>query len=555
VRPAFLLIRNHILGLRSAIRELKRQPKLKVVVIGGFSITWLCGLSWLFYSGFDFLYSLGGAAFFLVQRLFTLFFMGLGLMLMLSGAVTGYSNLLQSPELRRLITWPVPLRDLFYYSLVRTTLMSSWAFFFIIVPFIGAFGVYRGWHVGMILWSVAFSAPFVMLFSGLGVLMMLLIVRWIPRGRTLALLAVLLVTFGLWKARTHVELIRNNQQEDIMNLARFVPGLEFSSQPLLPNGWMARGILALAQQDWTRGLLYLTLLCSSVGVLFLLIARVGSWLYPSTLQRQNTSVGDWAQCDSRVSRFLHSLFPGTGPARAFGIKDALVFVRDPSQWSQFLIFFGLLSLYFLNLGSLGYDDLDKPWANLIAFLNMFSLSAVMSSLSSRFVFPQLSLESKTLWLVALAPVSLTRMMLIKFVLSSGALLLIGGTLTMLSNAMLDLPEFSLRLSTLLMPCVAFALAGMATGLGAIFMETEAKTPAQILSGYGGTLNLILTLLTVILLVLVPGIVSHLSTSDMMPAGIEAWLFPLTSLYIVLISLLAGALPLYLGHRSLSNRDF
>jgi hypothetical protein len=78
---------------------------------------------------------------------------------------------------------------------------------------------------------------------------------------------------------------------------------------------------------------------------------------------------------------------------------------------------------------------------------------------------------------------------------------------------------------------------------------------EILSGYGGTLNLILTLLTVILLVLVPGMVSHLTTSDMMPDEIVPWLYPLTLLYIVLISLLAGGLPLYLGHRKLTHRDF
>lgn len=138
MRPCFLFIRNHFFEMRTAVRNLHEQPKLKVAVITLFSLSWLAGLSWLFYAGFDFLYRLGGAAFFLVPRLFTLFFMGLGFMLMLSGAVTGYANLFQTPEVRRLLTWPVPMRDLFYYSLVKSTLMSSWAFFFIIIPFTGS---------------------------------------------------------------------------------------------------------------------------------------------------------------------------------------------------------------------------------------------------------------------------------------------------------------------------------------------------------------------------------------------------------------------------------
>src|SRR5690606_12587571 len=183
--------RNHLFELQTAARLVHEQPKIKVLLIGSFSLGWLGSLSWLFYAGFEFLYKLGGAAFFLVPRLFTLFFMGLGFMLMLSGAVTGYANLFQTPEIRRILTWPVPLRDLFYYSLVKSTLMSSWAFFFIIIPFIGAFGVYRDWSPAMLMWSAVCSVPFVMLCSGLGVMLMLVLVRWVPRGRTLALLAVL----------------------------------------------------------------------------------------------------------------------------------------------------------------------------------------------------------------------------------------------------------------------------------------------------------------------------------------------------------------------------
>lgn len=556
MRPAFLLIRNHLFELRTALREIRSQPKLKVVVVSGFSVCWLGGLSWLFHEGFDFMYRLGGgAAFFLVPRMFTLFFMGLGFMLMLSGAVTGYATLFQTPEVRRLLTWPVPLKDLFYYSMVRGTLMSSWAFFFIIIPFIGAYGVYRDWHPAMLPWSVAFSIPFVMIFSALGILCMLLIVRWVPRGRTLALLAVLGLSYLGYRAALYMREVQAAQTDDMMVLVQFVPGLELASFPLMPNGWMANGILSLARGDPGRGVMYLLLLASSVGVLFLFLAGIGTRMYPAILQRQLTGSNAVTLRASPVSRILQAVVPGRVAARAYGIKDTLIFLRDPSQWSQFVIFFGLLALYFLNLGSLGYSTLNDTWSNLIAFLNMFSLSAVMSSLSARFVFPQLSQESRTLWMVGLAPHSLSQLMMIKFRLSAVVLLTVGLGLSSLSNWMLGIGDLSLALSRVLMPSVAVALAGMSTGLGAIFMETGAKTPAQILSGYGGTLNLILSLVTVILLVLVPGVVSHLLISGVPHPALAGRVFPLTALYIVLISTLAAGIPLALGHRTLSSRDF
>lgn len=555
MRAATLLIRNHLFELHTALRMLHEQPKLKVVLISTFSVGWLVCLSWLFYAGFDFLYRLGGAAFFLVPRLFTLFFMGLGFMLMLSGAVTGYANLFQTPEVRRLLTWPVPMRDLFYYSLVKSTLMSSWAFFFIIIPFIGAFGVYRGWNLFMLAWSLFFSVPFVMLCSGLGVLLMLIIVRWIPRGRTLALLGCLALVFAGYAAVNYMRELKANQTEDMMVLVNFVPGLQLASYPLMPNSWMAQGILSFASDDPVRGSLYLLLLCSSVGMLFLFLARFGSWVYPQSLQRQMVGSNVLALQASRPSRFLQTVFPGRSALRAYGIKDSLLFLRDPSQWTQFLIFFGLLALYFLNLGSLGYNDLDPVWSNLIAFLNMFSLSAVMSSLSARFVFPQMSLESRTLWMVGLAPTSLGKLMLIKFFLAGMTLSFVGSSLAALSNSMLEITASSLFLSRLMMPSVGFALAGMSTGLGAMFMELGPKTPAQILSGYGGTLNLILTLLSVILLVLIPGIVAHLTLINIGFMQAVGHVTLITSVYILVVSLLAGGIPLFLGYRKLGSRDY
>ena len=42
------------------------------------------------------------------------------------------------------------------------------------------------------------------------------------------------------------------------------------------------------------------------------------------------------------------------PVRLLILKDLRTFRRDPAQWSQFLIFFGLLAFYFLNIPRLGY---------------------------------------------------------------------------------------------------------------------------------------------------------------------------------------------------------
>ena len=47
------------------------------------------------------------------------------------------------------------------------------------------------------------------------------------------------------------------------------------------------------------------------------------------------------------------------------VKDLRVFRRDPVQWSQFVIFFGLLALYFLNIRRFQYGEPLRRWMNMI----------------------------------------------------------------------------------------------------------------------------------------------------------------------------------------------
>lgn len=549
-----LLIRNHWYVLRHGLRLVREQSFLKSCFIASFSVGWLVSLSLIFYSGFRFLNELGSGGFFLVPRLFSLFFLGLGVMLVLSGAITGYATLFQSTEIRRLICWPIPMSDLLRYCFIKVTLMSSWAFFFIIVPFIGAYGVLKGWPIAMILWASLYSVPFVMLFAGAGIFLVLFIVRFIPRGAVMRKLGILLLLLATMWAIHYSNQVAEADRNNLMVLIRLVPGLNLASNPLVPSAWMAEGILSLSQGEIRRGGMYFALLASSVPVLGILLATVGARWFTEAFQRNFASQRPMSTEASKFSRFLHGFAPWAGGMRSFAIKDILNFVRDPSQWTQSLIFFGLLGIYFLNLRSMGYHRSAPVWNNMIAFLNLFSLCAVMSSLSSRFVYPQMSLEGKTLWVVGLAPMSMVRLMWSKFLIAFVGLVVVGGGLTLLSNGMLTLPFTSQVITWMMVPCMAFSLAGLASGLGGSYMSTRPSTPSEILNGYGGTLNLILSLICVMVMVLPPAIASHtlISRPDVIST---ASLIAIAGVYLAAVAMMFGGLPLMIGARSLSNRDY
>src|SRR6185369_11869071 len=106
------------------------------------------------------------------------------------------------------------------------------------------------------------------------------------------------------------------------------------------------------------------------------------------------------------------------------IKDIKSFMRDPAQWSQVLIFFGILTLYIGNLRNFSYP-LDQPfYQNLIASLNLGATSMTLATMTSRFIFPLISLEGRRFWILGLLPIERRQIMISKFLFAaSGSLLL------------------------------------------------------------------------------------------------------------------------------------
>ena len=132
--------------------------------------------------------------------------------------------------------------------------------------------------------------------------------------------------------------------------------LAFCQNPLWPSRWMSAGLLASAKGDWPQAGYYLMVLSAHAGLAYLAAAVVARDLYRrgySRVQGGRTSRRRRGLffLDAVVHRLFFFL---PHPIRLLILKDLRTFLRDPAQWSQFLIFFGLLAFYFLNIRQLGY---------------------------------------------------------------------------------------------------------------------------------------------------------------------------------------------------------
>ncbi len=238
----------------------------------------------------------------------------------------------------------------------------------------------------------------------------------------------------------------------------------------------------------------------------------------------------------------------TGPAtRALLVKDFRTFWRDTSQWAQTLILFGLLALYIINLRHFTQNANNQFWIFLISFLNLGACSLNLATLTTRFVYPQFSLEGKRIWIVGMSPLGLQRVVTTKFWLAFVAALTVTLTLVIASCHMLRLPVERTVYFALAISVMTFTLTAMAIGLGVLYPNFKEENPSKIVSGFGGTFCLVMSFLYIVCAVALLAIGSPWpfkgGASPLPPVMLGNGLF-------LLISMLLGVVPLWLGLRRL-----
>lgn len=406
-----------------------------------------------------------------------------------------------------------------------------------------------------VVWTLLLSVPFLFLCCGIGSVLVLIFVRWVPRGPVLRIAGAVAAIAGV--ALLYVSLRFGGDGGDApqFRLSRIIPGLRLAGNPLVPGYWFSEGIMSLTRGQWARGGMLACALPSSALLMFMVFEWVGTAVFYECWQLATSGSGRRAHGSRAFVVADRALGFLPRDMRAMLMKDLRGFFRDPVQWSQALIFFGLLAMYFAHLRSFNYHELGDGWRTAMVFLNLFSVASVMCSMAARFSYPQLSLEGHGFWILGLSPASMRRILLTKFAGSAVGLVSVSVGLTLLSSVMLG-TEPGMRTTLLFIAAaVALALSGMSNGLGAAFIDLRERNPAAIVSGFGGTLNLVMSLAFMLAVILPFGMLYFLRATEEL--GLRAFRAGLavSSVWLVLVTLAATVVPLAAGYRSLRTRDF
>ncbi len=425
----------------------------------------------------------------LAGKLLGLILLGFFAILVLSNIITALSSFFLARDLDLLVSGPVDWLKLYLAKLLETTVHSSWMVTLLAIPMFAAYGrVYEGgWWFPVV--SASVFLPFLVIPAVIGSAVTLLLVNIFPARRTRDILSVIavLAAGGIVLLFRLVRPERLARPEGFRSLVDFVTVLRTPTSPMLPSEWAARGVMSWLQ--YRLDYLPFYLLWTSAATAIVLGAVLHRALYLKGFSKAQESGVQWAR--GRVWRRIGMvvLRPLSVLKRELVFKELRLFFRDTTQWSQLILLGVLVVVYVFNIKYLPLhgDGMTFFLINIVPFLNLVLAGFVLASIAARFIFPAVSLEGRTLWLLRSSPMEVRDLLWAKFWVGTLPLLVLALAIVAVTDYLLDVSPFMFAVSVLTIAFMTFAVAGMALGFGTLFPQFETENAAQIPTSFGGLL--------------------------------------------------------------------
>ena len=549
---------------RHEVAGVRHQSKLKVGVITiAAALLWF-GAFMFFRMGFRWVMFFGGQGGadlnfgdVLMARLLSILTLAIFMLLIFSNVLVAFSTLYRSKEVVYLLQAPIRYDHFFYARFLECVVFSSWSLAFLGSPLMLAYGLATQAPLVFYVAVGAFFLPLIIVPAAIGANITMVLARVFPRLKPSWMVGLGALVVGLFFLYIR-NVLRGTRLSDDTILPVFLQATGRAQHWLLPSHWASQGVLASARHEVGESLFWFLLIASTAVVLMMVSGWVAQRLFfpgfsfLAGQDRQRIRPLHRGLLN-RVERMLGFI---PNPARALTVKDIKLFWRDPTQWSQFVIFFGIMAIYTANLRSTSRYYEDDMWRSWIACLNVGSVTLILATLTSRFVFPLVSLEGRRFWIIGLGPMTFRGLVWQKFWLSVATTSLFTVGLAFLSATMLKLEPIYFWMTVYSVVIANFGLAGLAVGLGALYPNFNEDNPARIVSGLGGTLNLLMSVGYITVVVAAQTLVLQWHAIGRF-ASPQLFRYALAGAVATggLVTLACVALPMYFGLRNLRDMEY
>jgi ABC-2 type transport system permease protein len=425
----------------------------------------------------------------LAGKLLGLLLLSFSAILLLSNIIAALSSFFLARDLDLLVSSPVDWLSLYGSRLFETALHSSWMVVLLALPMLTAYGLAFHGDMGYVLAALAGFLPFLIIPSALGSAVTLVLVNVFPARRTRDILSVI----GVMAAAGLVVLFRLIRPEQLArpegfrSLVEFISVLRGSSSPFLPSDWLQR--VLMGSLTGRGDLLPLYLLWSTAAGFVVLGALLHWRLFGIGFTRAQEGAQRLAR-EGAGTRLLRKLLKPLGTLRReLVLKELRVFFRDSTQWSQLILLAVLVVVYVVNIRYLPLkgDGMTFFIVNVIPFLNLALSGFVLASIAARFLFPAVSLEGRTWWLLRSSAMSMRDLLWAKYWTGTLPLLVLAVGIIAVTNVLLKVSPFMFAVSLGTITLMTFAIAGLAIGFGTMYPRFESENAAQIPTSFGGLL--------------------------------------------------------------------
>ncbi|MBM4329230.1 MAG: hypothetical protein FJ118_18955 [Deltaproteobacteria bacterium] len=431
----------------------------------------------------------------------------------ISSIITAFSTFFLSEDLELIMASPAEAPALYASRFIETMIDSTWMVLVFGLPVFLAYGrVFSASWSFYALSSAAFLCLLIMTTSA-SILVAQVLVKTFPvrKLRDLFILVGLLVFVGVYL------IFRMVRPEEFLNPEGFASVMDYlsvmsePSSPFLPTTWILELVRPyITGYGWGDIPFYCALLVTAAAGAYRLVGHYHQVSHFPGFSKATEGRG------ARLSRSrLVDLFDRVlellvdAQTRRLILKELLLMARDWGRISQLLLLSALIVVYLYNFSVL--PNLDDPAAtrflkNTVAFINIGLAGFVLASLGVRFLFPTMCAEGRAFWILKGAPVSLKKVLWVKFFFYLVPMTALGLFLAIVTNRILGLGPFMFVVCTATVAALTVGITALSIGMGVLHADLKLTDPNRAFTGFGAMLTMIyagLAVAAVILLEVYP----------------------------------------------------
>jgi ABC-2 type transport system permease protein len=428
------------------------------------------------------------------SMILNLLFFSLFLMLFFTSFFAAINQIYTSKDLEMLHKSPISLSSFINGQLLKTYIMTTWMSLIFIIPIFAFFTEFYEVSYLTLIYSIILCLIFFTLTTTSAYILASIYPIIIPGKHVKTLGKILLAGLAIIITKSIILISSstvNLTLNDTSALDGIAPFLNRFSNPILPSSWLSTiisGWLIKSNQSMT---LYICLLVGSSILSYLLAYIAIVVLYEKSLILNNSSSEILITSSRNREEKLRKYFPAINYLwRAFTFKDFRIFSRNSIQIGQMIMLLFLMAsyLYIVNyqVGFINNLELKNKiwWINVLTICNSCTEAFITLAIGTRIIYPQWTIEGKSIWLMQSAPIDLKnafRAKLYTWFIPTSLLLSTLFTITLIALKA-SIPILILKFIFTIV--TTYSLVGLGLGLGAYFSNVQQENISDTTASFG-----------------------------------------------------------------------